>query len=191
MPPDLIAAVTTTTTGARETTAVPEWLAPVVVAALVSAGVALLTLVWNGRRTRVDRQRQLFATAFDAAITYREYIYIVRRRAKDEDGKTRDEISRELSGVQAKLNSYRAQLQVEAPRVGKRYLELVDATRTIAGPLIKDAWDRETLDSDSQVHAPDVDLSALREPDAAYLRAVADHLSPIWAPLRVRIRRRS
>ena len=192
MHPDLIAAVTTVTTTAAETeaTTLSDWIAPAVIAALVSAAVALLTVAWNGRRARLDRQRQLFAAAFDAAMTYREYIYIVRRRAKDEDGKTRHEISRELSSVQAKLNSYQAQLQVEAPRVGKRYAELVDATKRIAGPLIKDAWDRETIESDNQVHAPDVDLSALDNPDTAYLEAVADHLSPIWAPVRARLRRR-
>ena len=70
-------------------------------------------------------------------MAYREYIFIVRRRAKDKDGKARDEISRELSAMQAKLNSFRAQLQVEAPRVGNRYAELVTATRDVAGPLIK------------------------------------------------------
>ena len=46
------------------------------------------------------------------------------------------------------------------------------------------------MDAFSELHAPDVNLSALDESDAAYLEAVADHLSPIWAPIRARRRRR-
>ena len=107
MHPDLIAAAATATTTVTTTAAgagpaastLPDWLASAVVAALVSATVALLTLALNGRRARLDRQRQLFAAAFDAAITYREYVFIVRRRAKDKDGKTRDEIFRASSAA--------------------------------------------------------------------------------------------
>ena len=40
-----------------------------VVAAFVAAAVSLTTLGATGRRARLDRQRQLFADAFEAAAT--------------------------------------------------------------------------------------------------------------------------
>jgi hypothetical protein len=51
--------------------------------ALVAAAVSLITLATSGRRPRQDRQRQLFADAFEACIEYREFAYSVRRRTDD------------------------------------------------------------------------------------------------------------
>src|SRR5438093_11643603 len=92
-----------------------DWVAPAIVAAVVAAAVSLTTFALAGRRARLDRQRQLFAEAFEAVSEYREYPFIVRRRRKDALAEERARISSELSRVQAKLNSYRARLRVEAP----------------------------------------------------------------------------
>lgn len=183
MPPSFVA---TTTTVASSS---PGWFTSAILAALVSAAVAIATVVWNGRRNRLDRQRQLFAEAFGAVMAYREYVFIVRRRPAD-DAAARHTISSDLSRIQAQLNTFRGQLLVEAPRVGHRYEELVGATRRNVGMLIHAAWDTPRITHDSDVHAPDVDYSALAPYDEAYLTAVADHLSIIWAPLRARLRRR-
>lgn len=45
-------------------------------AAIVSISVFLL----GRRERRLDRQRQLFAEAFRAAVLYREFVFIIRRR---------------------------------------------------------------------------------------------------------------
>jgi hypothetical protein len=182
MPPSLLAAAAATTSSS------PDWFTSAILAALVSAAVAIATVAWNGRRNRLDRQRQLFAEALGAVMAYREYVFIVRRRPSD-DAETRHQITSELSRTQAELNTFRGQLLIEAARVGHSYEELVGATRRIVGPLIHQAWDTMPITSDSAVHAPDVDYSPLASYDAAYLSAVADHLSVIWAPLRAWMRR--
>lgn len=88
------------------------------VAAVIAAIVALLTLSWNARRDRQDRQRKLFAEAFEACVLYHEYPYIVRRRNADDAAAERAHIASDLSRLQARLDSSVAILTVEAPRVG-------------------------------------------------------------------------
>ena len=155
-------------------------LAPAIVAAIVSAAVALMTFMLAGRRARLDRQRQLFAEAFEAVMEYREYPHIVRRRSPEEPAAERRRISGDLSRVQAKLNSYSARLLVEAPEVGKRYEELVAKTREIVGAKIREAWENEPVAADEKIHAPPYDLSRLDTPNNAYLQAVKHHLD--WNP---------
>lgn len=164
------------------------WVAPTIVISILALGVSLATFFLAGRRTRLDRQRQVFADAFEAVMEYREYPFIVRRRSKDEPAQERQRISADLSQVQAKLNSFKARLLVEDPYVGERYAELVAATRRVAGPLITETWSTEPVAADAEVHNPGWDLSDLDTHDDAYLRAVADHLGWLWAALRRKVR---
>ncbi|MCY4086134.1 MAG: hypothetical protein OXG37_04415 [Actinomycetia bacterium] len=157
---------------------------PVAIAILVSAAVSLTALVLAGRRDRLDRQRQVFAEAFEAVAQYREYPFIVRRRNRDEPAKERQRISGELSQVQAKINAFEARLLVENPLIGRHYAELVKQTRHTYGKAIKEAWNADPVDADSDIHAPPYDFSAVDPYTAAYLNAVADHLSWIYTPVR-------
>jgi hypothetical protein len=165
-----------------------SWWAPAIVAAIVAAAVSLTTFALAGRRARLDRQRQVFAEAFEAVMDYREYPFIVLRRSKDEPANERARISGDLSTVQAKLNGFKARLRVEAPYVGERYAELVAATRRFAGPMITQAWTMEPVEDDTQMHNPGWDFGELDAYDYAYLRAVADHLGWIYAPVRRKLR---
>jgi hypothetical protein len=165
-----------------------DWVAPAIVAAIVAAAVSLTTFALTGRRARLDRQRQLFAEAFEAVTEYREYPYIVRRRSPDEPAKERTRISSDLSKVQARLNALQARLLVEAPYVGERYAEVVKKTKQVVGAMIKAAWDNEPVADDASMHAPPYDFSELEEPDVQYLRAVGDHLGWIYAPARRKVR---
>jgi hypothetical protein len=165
-----------------------SWRQSAIVAALVAAAVSLTTFALTGRRARLDRQRQVFADAFEAVMDYREYPFIVLRRSKDEPAKARARTAGELSKVQARLNGYKARLRVEAPYVGERYAELVAATRRIAGPMITEAWNAEPVEDDSKVHNPGWDFSGLDTYDDAYVRAVADHLGSSYAPARRKLR---
>jgi hypothetical protein len=150
--------------------------------------VSVATFFVAGRRARLDRQRRVFGDAFAAVMEYREYPFIVRRRNPDEASKERQRISAALSDLQAKLNGFKGMLRVEDPYVGERYVELVDATRRVAGAFIKEAWNTDPVGEDSMVHNPSWDFSELDQYDAAYLRAVADHLGWMYAPLRRRLR---
>ena len=175
---------------AAESSTSSAWVAPTIVVSILALGVSLATFFLAGRRTRLDRQRQLFAEAFEAVVAYREYPFIVRRRDPAKPAEERQRISGDLSRVQAKLNAYAARLRVEAPRVAARYTELVAATRRVAGALIREAWDAEPVGEDAQVHNPGWDMSELDAFDEAYLQAVEDHLNWPLGPLRGRLRGR-
>jgi hypothetical protein len=165
------------------------WVAPTIVIAIVALAVSLATFFLTGRRARLDRQRQVFADAFSAVAEYREYPFIVLRRDPAEPAKERQRIGGDLSEVQSKLNSYGARLRVEERFVGDRYRELVAATRRVAGSKIREAWNREPVAIDADVHNPGWNFSDLDSYDDTFLRAVADHLGWLHAPLRRKLRR--
>lgn len=150
-------------------------ITPAIVAAIVAAIVSISVLLLGRRERRLDRQRQLFAEAFRAAVLYREFVFIIRRRPSNEPSE-RIRLSHELSNVQVDLAGYAARLKVEAPTVGRKYAELVAATKRIAGPLLRDSWDRPPVGPDNEMHAPDVDLSGIEPFESTYLEAVQRHL---------------
>lgn len=173
--------IATTATG-------PWWVAPATIAALIAGVVAVVSLLVNGRRARMDRQRQLFGAAFGDITSYCEFPYIVRRRRHDTPEEERVRISTELSEIQRRLNHNKAVLLVEAPRVARAYAALVETTRQIAGRAIRDGWDLSPITVDNNIHVVDVDLTPITPAEQRYLTAVADHLSvaPWWTRAAVR-----
>lgn len=156
------------------------WIGPAIVAAGIAALVSIITVIVNGVLQRRDRQRQLIAEAFEKVQTYREFIYVVRRRLPDAAEKAADDrarISSDLSQVQARLKSLTALLKVEAPRVGAAYEDLVAHTRRVAGGYIRSAWTRPPDIEAGQMNVTDVDLSVLEELDAAFLAIVRAELA--------------
>lgn len=166
----------------------PWWVAPAIIAAIITGIIAVATLIVNGRRARADRQRELFGAAFGDVASYCEFPYIVRRRRHDRPEEERVRISTELSDVQRKLNHNRAVLQVESPRVARVYAALVGAVKATAGASIRAGWDLTPITTDTEVHVTDVDLGDVKPFEEAYLSAVADHLalSPWWLRSAVR-----
>jgi hypothetical protein len=156
-------------------------LASGVVAALVAAVVSLVALATSGRRARQDRQRQLFADAFEACIEYREFAYIVRRR-RDESADEVARITGAMSDVQTRLRSVEARLRVESPRVGAAYSKLVVDTKDVAGPQVRSGWEAEPVPPDRTGRIEDVDFAPLAAADAEFLDAARDHLAilPWW-----------
>jgi hypothetical protein len=183
--------ITLILTVAKEPSSDSAWVTPTIVLAILALAVSLVTYFLSGRRAKLDRQRQAFADAFAAIAEYREYPFIVRRRNPDEPATERRRISSELSEVQAKLNAFKARLRVEDPYVGERYAELVSATRRVAGAFIREAWNADPVAEDDQIHNPAWDFNELDFYDDAYLRAVADHLGWLYAPLRRNLRRKA
>jgi hypothetical protein len=172
----------------QATNASSAWVAPTIVISIVALGVSLATFFLAGRRARLDRQRQVFGDAFEAIMEYREYPYIVRRRSPEDPANERQRISGDLSRVQAKLNAFHARLAVEDRYVGEQYAALIKKTRQITGAMIKAAWDNEPVGADAEMHAPPYDFSELEPCDESYLRAVADHLGWMNAPVRRKLR---
>ena len=143
------------------------------VAALVSAAISLATFSWTSRQQRLDRHRELFAAAFASVADYREFVYIVRRRAAD--GSDRSTIHGELSKVQAALHRHQAMIRVEAPEVAREYTELVRQTRAVAGAEIKRAWGLPGAARDTDMHVTDVDLSSLVSFEDRFLGSAERH----------------
>jgi hypothetical protein len=156
------------------------WVAPGIIAAVIAASVALITLVVQTRRSRLDRQRELFADAFADVSAYHEFPYVIRRRHND--GEDRLRITNDFSAVQRSINKHRAILRVESAHVSAAFEALVTATRTIAGGAARDGWEQPVRGADVHPNVDDVDLSGIEPAQGEYLQAVSDHLSvwPVW-----------
>lgn len=155
-----------------------------VIAAGVSALIALLTLWVNGIRKERSRRQQLYADAYATVAAYREFPYVIRRRraptpGHDEiAGEERVRISEALREVQRDISSFSAWMKAEAVAdVSSKYDELVAQTRRVAGGYMREAWNSDPLDNDSGMNIPGVDYSSLTQYETAYLDAVRTALS--------------
>lgn len=162
------------------------WIAPSIVAAVIAAAVAIITLVAQTRRNRLDRQRGIFAEAYGDIAAYCEFPYVIRRRHDDRSERSR--ITNEFSAIQQSINKHRALLRIESPQVSVAFEELVTITRAIAGSCAREGWEQPVGGADARASIDDVDLSGIEPARAAFLEAVSDHLSisPIWFRKRMR-----
>ena len=167
---------------------------PVTVAAITVAGSILLfviTNLWNGRRTRLARSRDEFSKAFVAIQDYKEFPYVIRRRAKQRPEDERARISAELRRIQSEVAYYSAWLRTESSYVNDSFVELLSRVREIGGQAMHEAWLEPASEDDSGMNMPDLGYSGLTPYENAYLEEVVDHLSfwPRW--FRRLVRRKS
>ena len=146
-----------------------------VVAGLVSGGVALVTVFLEGRRSRIERQRDLLGQAYGTAVRYREFAFRIRRRVDSPEAAER--LATELSTVQEELAGYKAVLRVECSYLAETYDELVAETKRIAGGHIKRAWRVAPVRLGEDMDVSDIDYSGLDSVDSAYLIAAQEHLA--------------
>ena len=156
---------------------------PAVVAAAITAAVALISLVVSnivgGVRANRDRRREVFSKAFAAAISYAEFPYVVRRRRTSDPEEERVRISTDLRAVQEEIAYYSAWIESEAPKVANAYQVLAAETRRIAGKQIHDAWNSAAVASDAEMNMPDLGLAELDAARRSYLEALRSNLAPI------------
>lgn len=164
-------------------------LPPEVAAAIIAGAASLLVLaftVWvAGQKDRDNRRRDTYSKAFAVVAAYKEFPYVVRRRRSGPASIPADErirISEDLRKVQEQLSYYSAWMATESARVAATYRHLVAETRRIAGGQIHNAWTEPPITADEAMNMPDIGLGNLAASEAAYLDAVADHLS--WSPWR-------
>ena len=159
---------------------------PILVAAITGAiSLAALSInAWlTGHRNRANRRRELLSKAFEAAVAYREFPYVVRRRRPSSPEDERIRISTELRKAQEDISYYSAWLTTESRYVSETYDVLVSRTRQVAGAEIHKAWTETPVQSDDEMNMNDLGLGALKEQEQAFLLEAADHLSifPRWS----------
>jgi hypothetical protein len=148
---------------------------PLITSAIALIGV-LITSIVNGYRANRERRRELFAGGWAAIQSYKEMAFAIRRRSAADPPGERVRLSEALREIQHDVSFHEAMIGRDpSDDVASAYRELVRETRVIAGGIIKRSWDEPPIDSDSEMHAPQLatKLQALRPVEDAYLDAVA------------------
>lgn len=151
-----------------------------IVGAAVAGGASLIVFTANSiiaaSRENRNRKRDVFATAFQACMAYKEFPYVVRRRRPNNSADERVRISGELRSIQERLSYYTAWMATESPDVARAYQRLVKETRGIAGGKIHEAWKLPPMERDDDMNMPDLGLGKLEPAEDAYLGAVRNEL---------------
>jgi hypothetical protein len=164
-------------------------LSGAVIAAIITAMVTACVAVWAARRRSREeeraRQRDLYASAFQAYAAYKEMPYAIRRR-HDLPADERLRLSEITREIQERLSYFVAWTAAESVAVGDAYAALVNELRKIAGGAMRDAWLTAPITDDAAMNiAPTIiDLSSLTSLEKAYAAAVREHLTaiaPWWA----------
>lgn len=133
------------------------------------------------RRSREEeraRVRTVCAEALAAVTAYKEFPYAIRRRRNDHPADERIRLSEELRHVQERLSYYSAWMTSESQILSDAYETLLINLRAAAGTACHDAWlaPAAQTDADMNLHPGVIDLSGLKQFEAAYMDAVKTHL---------------
>lgn len=158
---------------------------PIVVAATVAGLVSLASAIFGYLTKRAsdreERRRTSYAKAFEAYVAYREFPFVVRRRAADKLAEERERIARELRDVQERLGYYRAWIHTESRHCGLAFDRLVNKVRVSDGKLIHEGWLEPPVSADEQMNIK-LPLAALGAEEDEFLHEVSMHLAlrPRW-----------
>jgi hypothetical protein len=103
-----------------------DWTA--VIVAFIAAVTALAGYLITGRLNRIDRKARYYADALGAVERYKQLPFTIYRR-HDSTSQTRAELSSMIGETQANLSFYRGLLELDSPKVGIAYGNLVDKIR--------------------------------------------------------------
>ncbi|MFG1672904.1 hypothetical protein [Micromonospora sp. NPDC049282] len=171
---------------AVSTLAVAGVLSGAVFAAVLTACITVWTARRKSREEERARQRDLFASAFQAYATYKEMPYAIRRRRHDDGAAERVRLSEATREIQSKLSYFTAWTAAESSTVGEAYTALVRELRKVAGGAMREAWQATPITEDPGMNIPPtvIDLSSLPPLETAFTDAVRAHLdalAPWWA----------
>lgn len=171
---------------AVSTLAVAGVLSGAVFAAVLTASIAVWTARRKSREEERARQRDLFASAFQAYAAYKEMPYAIRRRRHDDGAAERIRLSEATREIQSELSYFTAWTAAESSTVGEAYAALVRELRKVAGGAMREAWQATPITEDPAMNIPPavIDLSSLLPLEIAFTDAVRAHLdalAPWWA----------
>lgn len=158
----------------------------VLLAAALTAAVAMALQRAKANNEARERARLLFAEAYQWYSAYKEFPYAVRRRRTgppDTAGPDeRERLSEAMREIQSRIDYFGAWTRLEDPGVGAAYARLVQRLREVAGASVRQAWlePGAARDEDMNIPADRVDLSALKEAEDAYIAAVEAALGRRW-----------
>jgi hypothetical protein len=145
-------------------TGVPDWIP---VAALVTGAVALIGIGLNRWIERRDRRRDLYATAYEAALDWVEMLYRVRRR---DSNKTYDLADR-FHDLQKTIDYHQGWIATESKELGRSYRRFVKTVKALTVKEIRAAWksppckpeDGFSLEAELHPNVSDADEQFIRD----------------------------
>lgn len=149
------------------------------VAAAITAAIALVGVWVNGMRAERNRRRGFYGNALAASMDYREFAFVVRRRQREMPAEERVRISEALRLAQKDLDHHLALMTIERSKpVEARYRVLVAQTREVAGQYMHESWESGTgIDTDRDMNVKDIDFDSLQPYVDDYLAAVRSDLA--------------
>ena len=155
--------------------------------ALIAAAVAIAVFVF-GRRAEVrDARRSALAAAYEAATSWIEAVYRVRRRSDQSS----DTVVQHLHDLQEAIYFHRGVLSTRSLTLARAYDEYVEAVKKVCREPLQEAWADEVRDPSEWTRPRDFhpDTSEdLHEAEEAFLTAarryhsawVLPRLLPVW-----------
>jgi hypothetical protein len=128
-------------------------------AASVTAAVGIIGVLiglWlNADRADRERRRALHARALEAALSYGEMPFRIRRRRHEPEARSSERVrlSENFSTVQAELATCQVLLSADGRRrVARAYDVLIASTRNVVGAEAHQAWNVEPIESDPEMN---------------------------------------
>lgn len=147
-----------------------------VTASVVSASaafvVAVIGIVVTHNASKRDRRRQLYGEAVKSAVSWKEMLYRVRRRAEGDEAS----LVTRFHDLQDTITFHRAWIGSESRSIGRSYDRLVRDVKAKTELLITEAWDAPVRPAPGNAQPgdqhPDVQDDAER-----FLKDLRAHLS--------------
>jgi hypothetical protein len=152
-------------------------------ATLLVAVVGALAAYFASKR---ERRRILYSEATRAAVRWKEMLYRVRRRTKDQTS----ELVAHFHSLQDDLSYYQAWVGNDAAIMKRSYDRLVSEIKSATEELITEAWGAPIRPAPGNAQPEDIHPDTAAAVDA-FLKDVRSHLSPWpWRKLAVMWRNR-
>jgi len=144
----------------------------------ISAIGGISAFLYRRRVDDVARKRLTCAEALSTLLDWLEMPYRIRRRPAGND-ETRSKLTESMHNLQARINFYRAWLQVESPQVAHKYEALHQAVKTVAAPAIQQAWEQSGISQDAEMNIGSLGKFDIEKPQDDFLKAVRDEIK-VW-----------
>lgn len=160
----------------------PDWIP---VAALVAAAVSLISLGFNRLWDRRDRRRTLYSNAYQAALSWEEMFYRVRRRDPDK----LYVVAKRFHAIQEQIDFHQGWIASESAALGRAYCRLILTIKAHALEPIRAAWLQPPVSPDDGFSVDPIGGRQIDEAKERFIADLRDHLS-FWPQRRLALRKR-